>query len=208
MFEICSPIAAVPPSPLNIGMEPFQICKCLWPGSFGGDWSTFPFSLFSNKSFTLLYADHTQFMKSIFITHVRPIIDFYSSLLHFIFDSKALESVQQYWTRQIEGISNLLYSERLRRLSIFPNWSCSHITHNPSHLLLDLLVLSLTHRTRGHPFQLIIFHSTTDACRRFFIYRIVTAWNNLSSEIVPSPTLNIFKFHLQNYLSDFLYYYD
>ena len=120
-----------------------------------------------------------EFMRAIFISHVRPIIDFCSPVwnLDFIGDTKALESVQRHWTKQIEGYSDLPYFERLRGISLFSVWGrllradlilVWRILQDPSHPLYSLLTLSEGSRTRGHQFKLKVFRSSTEARRHFF----------------------------------------
>ena len=159
-----------------------------------------------------------EFMRAIFISHVRPIIDFCSPVwnLDFIGDTKALESVQRHWTKQIEGYSEIPYFERLRGVSLFSVWGrllradlvlVWKILQDPSHPLRSLLTLSDGHRTRGHQFKLSVFRSATEARRRFFSNRVIARWNNLPSEVVTSPSLSLFKSRLHDYLGDLLYYY-
>ena len=61
-------------------------------------------------------------MYQIFVTHVRPIIDFGSVVWNtgYLGDLCMLESVQRRWTKKVEeGVANLPYSERLSRLKLY-----------------------------------------------------------------------------------------
>ena len=61
------------------------------------------------------------FMMSIFIAHIRPLLEFSSSVwfTDFTEDMRQLESVQRRWTRQIAGLEDLQYHERLRELNLY-----------------------------------------------------------------------------------------
>ena len=159
-----------------------------------------------------------EFMKTVFISHIRPIMDFCSSVwnLDYIMDVRSLESVQRRWTKKIDGFSQLSYYERLQRLSLFSVWGrflradlilAWKITHDFIPPLSDILVPSTNTRTRGHPYKLAVRRTETEARRRFFANRVVTTWNNLPTEVVTSPSLPIFKSRLHDALGDLLYFY-
>ena len=61
------------------------------------------------------------FMVSLFISNIRPIMDFCSSVWNvgYLWDIRLLESVQRRWTRQVTDISHLGYEDRLKALGIF-----------------------------------------------------------------------------------------
>ena len=159
-----------------------------------------------------------EFMKNIFVAHVRPLLDFCSPVWNtgFIGDIKSLEAVQRRWTKKIVGFSDLPYSDRLRRLSLFSIWGrllradlilAWKIKHDFSPPLVGALPQIGTNRTRGHRFKLEVHRSETEARRRFFTRRVVAVWNNLPSYVVESTSLNIFKGRLHDAMGDLLYYY-
>ena len=159
-----------------------------------------------------------EFMKQLFITHIRPIIDFCSPAWNtgFSGDSKLLEKVQRRWTKKIEGYSELCYAERLRSLSLFSVWGrllrsdlilVWKITHGEIPALSNLLVFNLATRTRGHSYKLMVHRTETEARRRFFSNRVIAIWNNLPDSVVSSPSLNSFKSGLNMALGDLLYYF-
>ena len=61
------------------------------------------------------------FMVSLFVSHVQPILDYCSSVcnLGFVGDVRNLESVQRRWTGQITGMDGLSYVSRLRRVGLY-----------------------------------------------------------------------------------------
>ena len=62
-----------------------------------------------------------EFMSNIFVSDIRPILDFCSSLwnLGYVGNMRMIESVQRRWTRQIGGLEELSYEERLKRLNLY-----------------------------------------------------------------------------------------
>ena len=62
-----------------------------------------------------------EFMKNLFISHVRPILEFSSPLwnMGYIGDLRNLESVQRRWTKRVDGLSHLSYHERLMALNMY-----------------------------------------------------------------------------------------
>lgn len=100
-------------------------------------------------------------MVQVFTTHIRPIIDFVSVLWNtgYVGDLQLLESVQRRWTKEINGLSNFSYTERLSSLNLHSikgrllradlvmvwkilNGHCPHLAHLFTSVGID--------RTRGH----------------------------------------------------------
>ena len=72
------------------------------------------------------------FMREIFISHVRPLLEFCSPLwnLGYIGDLELLESIQRGWIRHISGFEGLSYYDRLQRLTVFSVGSTSQSRFN------------------------------------------------------------------------------
>ena len=62
-----------------------------------------------------------EFMRAVFITHIRPILDYSSVVWNtgYLSDLRLLEDVQRRWTKQISGFRILNYSERLSTLKLY-----------------------------------------------------------------------------------------
>merc|ERR1719452_348176 len=60
-------------------------------------------------------------MVSLFVSHIRPIIDYGSCLWNvgYLRDVRRLESLQRRWTREIEGLGGLSYVSRLKEVGLY-----------------------------------------------------------------------------------------
>ena len=157
------------------------------------------------------------FMLTSYITHIRPLLEFASCLWNteFVGDLRLLESVQRNWTRNIEGLSDCPYAERLRALDLYSvqgrllrsdlikYWKifhdkCSICPH-------DIFTLSPDLGTRGHRYKIFQTHSSLEARRRFFSLRRVALWNSLPDDVVSVDSLELFKSALHAHLGPLLY---
>ena len=61
------------------------------------------------------------FMKSLYISHIRPLLGYSSVVWNtgYIGGTKLLESIQRRWTRNIEGLENLSYGKRLQSFGTY-----------------------------------------------------------------------------------------
>ena len=64
---------------------------------------------------------NSSFMLSLYLTHIRPVIEFFSVVWHTGFegDLSLLEGVQRHWSKQISGLSNMDYNARLSALGLY-----------------------------------------------------------------------------------------
>ena len=157
------------------------------------------------------------FMMALYIAHIRPVLEFSSSLwnLGYVGDMKLVESVQRRWTRQIDGLQDLSYAERLATLDLYSMkgrflrhdlinyWK---IFHSKSSILPeDIFVLAPQGRTRGHCYKVAHMPCSTEAKRRSFGRRCVTVWNGLPAEVVEIESLDAFKRALHSVLGQELF---
>ena len=160
-----------------------------------------------------------EFMVFLWTTHIRPIIEYGSCVWNtgYVTDLSLLEKIQRRWTKQISGLKNLGYSERLRTLNLYSvqgrllradliqYWK---ILNDKSCILPNQMFASPNlSRTRGHSLKL--FHPTvmTDTRRRFFSVRCIQKWNRLPREAACAPNLSRFKQLLNTYIRDDLFAY-
>ena len=157
------------------------------------------------------------FMLTLFITHVRPLLEYCSCLWNtgYLSDLKMLETVQRSWTRHIDGMTGLSYKERLIALDLYSvrgrliradiikYWKIFHSDCSISPE--DLFSTALHSHTRGHRFKIAHQYSSVDLRSRFFSFRCVRLWNSLPDHVVALDSLPAFKSALHNCLGDILY---
>lgn len=165
------------------------------------------------------FPDITHFMLTLFKSHIRPLIEFGSPLWNtgYITDLRLLESVQRRWTKRIEGMSELPYSERLAALDLYSVKGrllradlikCWAIFHNNSCIHPeDLFVLAPVTGTRGHRFKLAHSYSSLECRKRFFSLRCTNVWNSLPDSVVALESVNAFKAALHTTLGSLLFEY-
>ena len=160
------------------------------------------------------------FMVTLFVSHIRPILDYCSTVWNvgYVGDLKLLESVQRRWTKQVEGLGDLEYGERLRQLQLFSIKGrllrsdlvkCWKVVCGDG-VAADLSVLfdrAPDRRTRGHPYKLLSPRSRTDMRSRFFSSRCVRVWNGLPVGVVSARSLGAFKRCLVECLGDVMFDY-
>ena len=159
----------------------------------------------------------SNFMVTLYISHIRPILDYASSVwnTNYLADIRLLESLQRRWTREIAGLQQLPYEERLKRANLYSVygrllrvdmikvWKSFHSEVDVG--LSSLFQRSAVTGTRGHTYKLAVVRSRTETRRRFFAVRVVSHWNALPLGVVESATLGTFKSRLDDWLGDLLY---
>ena len=161
------------------------------------------------------------FMKTLFISHVRPLMTFSSPLwnLGYSTDLRKLENVQRRWTKSAFPLQDLPYPSRLIDLGISSIRSrlfradlilCWKIFHRECHISPDELFIPAESSNRGHCFKIFKPRVNLDVARRFFSFRVISAWNDLPADIVSAPTLRRFKTLLHRHYGSgfFILHYD
>ena len=159
------------------------------------------------------------FMLPLFTTYVRPLLEYASSVwnLGYVGDIRQLESVQRKWTKEIGGMRDMEYSQRLQVLNLYSvkgrllrhdivkYWQIFHDSSPISRE--DLFPRPGLVTTRGHNYKIAHSRPPLEVRRRFFSMRFVELWNSLPSHVVSCPTISTFKSALHTHLGDKLFEY-
>ena len=159
------------------------------------------------------------FMVQLYVSHIRPLLEYCSTVwnLGYVGDLQKLEAVQRRWTKQITGLYETEYSERLRKLNLYSirgrllridlikMWKVFHTEIGDEVGLLSMLDRSSHSATRGHCYKLAVPRCRTDLKKRFFNVRCVTVWNSLPASVVDAVSVSAFKGRLDQCIPDQLF---
>ena len=173
-----------------------------------------------NMLLKCFYSNDRNLQCKLFSTFVRPILEYNSPIWspHYAKDIKAIERVQKHFTKNLKGLRNKSYKERLAILNL-PTLECRRsfndlvFLYKIIHGLSDIKLQSLfppadrlnTIILRRHPYQLYLPKPRSDLLKFSFRYRVIKMWNNLPEHICNASSISNFKQLTLPYLCNVVY---
>ena len=149
------------------------------------------------------YLDKNSYIK-LYKAIVRPQLEYGNAVWHPYSrkDIESIEAVQKRFTRQIPGLKEMSYHDRLKHLKL-PSLAhrrrrgdiiqCFKIIRGLDDIPCERFFTFAESRTRGHCYKLIKPRCETSFRLRSFSQRVISEWNNLPYEVATTKTLNSFK---------------
>jgi len=161
------------------------------------------YSHLDEKSFLLLYKaivrPHLEYANAVWAPHLKKHVD-------------SIENVQRRATRQIVGLKDKTYEERLRHLKL-PTLSYRRLrgdmietfkilTNKYDEVVCTGLFELNKSSTRGHSLKIHKQHANSNVRKYFFTNRVVDAWNSLPNSVIDAPSIKSFESRLDKHWSN------
>ena len=159
---------------------------------------------------TYTYLDESSFLM-LYKALVRPHVEYANQIWspYLKKDINSIENVQRRATKQIAGMQNLTYEERLRKLKL-PTLAYRRLrgdmietykilTEKYDRQACEGFFELNTTSTRGHNLKLAKRHCKTNVRKYSFTFRVIDTWNSLPQQVVSAPSVKTFESKLDQH---------